>query len=207
MAEAWAEVSRCLQAHFIALRTALKRQIRCATRSDETGQIAREPKAFCFTGAHGVFLAVQMKDVLQMNLYLLSALGGVLIGISTVWLMATLGRIAGISGIAGNVLFGHSGERAWRVAFVMGLVVAPLLLVLTSGDSGIRAPVAPWPWMLVAGLLVGVGTRLGNGCTSGHGVCGLARLSPRSMLATGTFMICAFATTYVLRHVVGGVTW
>ncbi len=142
-----------------------------------------------------------------MNLYLLSALGGVMIGISTVWLMATLGRIAGISGIAGNLLIGRSRDRAWRIAFVVGLVVGPALLVLVRGDSGIRAPVAPWPWMLVAGLLVGVGTRLSNGCTSGHGVCGLARLSPRSLLATGTFMVSAFATTYVLRHLAGGVSW
>lgn len=142
-----------------------------------------------------------------MNSYLLSALGGVMIGISTVWLMAALGRIAGISGIAGNMLIGRSRDRAWRIAFVVGLVLASALLMLVRGDGGIRAPVAPWPWMLAAGLLVGMGTRLGNGCTSGHGVCGIARLSPRSLLATGTFMVSAIATTYVLRHLAGGVSW
>ena len=142
-----------------------------------------------------------------MNSYLLSALGGVMIGISTVWLMAVLGRIAGISGIAGNLLIGRSCDRAWRIAFFVGLVVAPVLLVLVRGDSGIRAPAAPWSWMLAAGLLVGMGTRLGNGCTSGHGVCGLAQLSPRLLLATGTFMVSAFATTYVLHHLAGGVPW
>ncbi len=144
-----------------------------------------------------------------MNIYLLSAIGGVMIGIATVWLMATLGRIAGISGIAGNLLLIGSGrdhDRAWRIAFVVGLAVAPVLLLLVHGDSGIRAPVAPWPWMLAAGLLVGAGTRLGNGCTSGHGVCGVARFSPRSLLATGTFMIFAFATVYVLHHLAGGLS-
>ncbi len=143
-----------------------------------------------------------------MNVYLLSALGGVMIGIATVWLMATLGRIAGISGIAGNLLIGRGRDRdrAWRMSFVVGLVVAPALLLLVHGDNGIRAPVAAWPWMLAAGLLVGVGTRLGNGCTSGHGVCGVARLSPRSLLATSTFMVSAFATVYVLHHVAGGVS-
>lgn len=142
-----------------------------------------------------------------MNLHLLSAIGGVMIGLSTVWLMATLGRIAGISGIAGNMLIYRGRECAWRIAFVVGLVLAPVLLLLVNGDSGIRAPAAPWPWMLAAGLLVGAGTRLGNGCTSGHGVCGIARLSPRSLVATGTFLVFALATTYVVHHVSGGVSW
>ena len=141
-----------------------------------------------------------------MNVYLLSAIGGVMIGIATVWLMATVGRIAGISGIAGNLLVGRGRDRAWRMSFVVGLAVAPALLLLVHGANGIRAPVAAWPWMLAAGLLVGVGTRLGNGCTSGHGVCGVARLSPRSLLATSTFMVSAFATVYVLHHVAGGVS-
>lgn len=142
-----------------------------------------------------------------MNLYALSAVGGVMIGVSTVWLMATLGRVAGISGIVGNLLIGRRGDRAWRIAFIAGLAAAPVILALLHGDSGIRSPVAPWPWMLAAGLLVGVGTRLGNGCTSGHGVCGVARLSPRSLVATGTFMIFAFATVFVLHHLSGGVSW
>src|SRR5690606_9446726 len=98
-----------------------------------------------------------------------------------------------------DLLSRRKRDRAWRIAFVAGLVLAPVLLLFIRGDSGIRGPVAPWPWMLVAGLLVGLGTRLSNGCTSGHGVCGLARLSPRSLLATGTFMLSAFTTTYVLR--------
>ena len=99
-----------------------------------------------------------------------------MIGLSAVWLMAALGRIAGISGIASGLLTG-AGDRDWRIAFLIGVVAAPLLLALLRGESAIGAPVVSWPWMVAAGLLVGFGTRLGGGCTSGHGVCGVARLS------------------------------
>ena len=139
-----------------------------------------------------------------MNVYMLSALGGVLIGLAAVLLMAGLGRVAGISGIAGSLLRRGSPDRGWRVAFVLGLLIAPVLLGLLRGDSGIGLPQVGLPWMALAGLLVGVGTAVGSGCTSGHGVCGIARLSPRSLLATAVFMLCGIATVYVVRHLLGG---
>ncbi len=137
--------------------------------------------------------------------WILSLVGGAAIGASAVLLMASLGRIAGISGIAGSLLTGASrGDRGWRLAFVTGLVAAPLLALLLRGETGIGAAAVPWPWMAVAGLLVGFGTRLGGGCTSGHGVCGIARLSRRSLLATAVFMASGIATVFVLRHVLAG---
>jgi len=139
-----------------------------------------------------------------MHPYLLSVLGGVLIGVAAVLLMAALGRIAGISGIAGSLIRRGVGDRGWRIAFVAGLVIAPWLLWLVRGDSGIGAPQTGLPWMLLAGLLVGFGTGIGSGCTSGHGVCGIARLSPRSLLATAVFMAFGIATVYVVRHLPGG---
>ncbi|MCE8034203.1 MAG: YeeE/YedE family protein [Halomonas sp.] len=145
---------------------------------------------------------------------LLGLVGGVLIGLSAVWLMATLGRIAGISGIVGGLVTTlPKGDSAWRIAFVAGLVSGPLLLMLLGGGLGnvvgepgevVGQPAGGVALMLVAGLLVGVGTGLGSGCTSGHGVCGLARLSPRSMVATVTFLLSAIATVYIVRHVLGG---
>jgi uncharacterized membrane protein YedE/YeeE len=136
-----------------------------------------------------------------MHPYLGALCGGVLIGLSAVVLMAALGRIAGISGIASGLLGG--GDRGWRLAFVLGLLAGPLLLLWLRGDSGIGAPQVGLPWMALAGLLVGFGTRLGGGCTSGHGVCGIARLSPRSLLATAVFMVFGIATVFVLRHLSG----
>lgn len=139
--------------------------------------------------------------------WILSLLGGTAIGASAVLLMASLGRIAGISGIAGGLLGGAArGDRGWRLAFLAGLAAAPLLAFLLRGDSGLGAPVVSWPWMALAGLLVGFGTRLGGGCTSGHGVCGIARLSPRSLLATAVFMAFGIVTVFVLRHVLIGGT-
>lgn len=135
-----------------------------------------------------------------------SLLGGAAIGASAVLLMATLGRVAGISGIAGGLLFGAAaGDRGWRLAFVAGLMAAPLFVFLLRGDAGIGAAQVSWPWMAAAGLLVGFGTRLGGGCTSGHGVCGIARLSPRSMLATAVFMASGIGTVFVVRHVLAQV--
>ena len=143
-----------------------------------------------------------------MHPWLLSAFGGVLIGLSAVLLMGALGRIAGISGMVSGLMIGsvEVADRTWRRAFVIGLVAAPLLLVWLRGDSGIGAPQVAWPWMAVAGLLVGFGTGLGGGCTSGHGVCGIARLSPRSLLATGVFMVFGVATVFVIRHLLGGLS-
>ncbi|OOG60570.1 hypothetical protein B0E47_03070 [Rhodanobacter sp. B05] len=139
-----------------------------------------------------------------MHSCLLAALGGVLIGAAAVLLMAALGRVAGISGIASGLIRRRVADRGWRLAFVFGLVLAPALLWLLHGDSGIGAPQVGWSWMALAGLLVGFGTGIGNGCTSGHGVCGIARLSPRSLLATAVFMLSGIATVYVVRHLLGG---
>ncbi|MBS3805258.1 MAG: YeeE/YedE family protein, partial [Oleiphilaceae bacterium] len=114
------------------------------------------------------------------------------------------GRITGISGIFGGLLTPAQGDVAWRGAFIAGLVVGGLLWTAATGE---RLPVdlqSSWPVMLVGGLLVGFGTRLGSGCTSGHGVCGIGRLSPRSLVAVVTFMIAAVIATYVKRHVFGG---
>ena len=138
-----------------------------------------------------------------MHPYLSSLLGGVLIGISAVLLMASLGRITGISGIASGVSIGDRGDRGWRIAFLAGLIAGPLLLSVFGQDRGIGPPQVGLPLMALAGLLVGVGTRLGSGCTSGHGVCGIARLSPRSLLATGVFMAFGIATVFVMRHLPG----
>lgn len=139
-----------------------------------------------------------------MHPWLLATLGGVLIGGAAVLLMACLGRIAGISGIAAALIRPGFSDRSWRLAFVLGLLAAPMLLWLLRGDSGIGQPVVALPWMALAGLLVGFGTGLGSGCTSGHGVCGIARLSRRSLLATGVFLACGVATVYVVRHLLGG---
>ena len=125
-----------------------------------------------------------------------AATGGALIGLSAVLLMLLTGRIAGISGILGDLV---SSDRAWRIAFVLGLIAAPL--VLSAGGHALSAPAMPGLLVVaVAGLLVGFGTRLGGGCTSGHGICGFARLSPRSIAATMTFMIVAILVVAIARH-------
>ncbi len=132
-----------------------------------------------------------------------AALGGALIGLSAVLLMWLNGRIAGISGILQGAAFSSGSERSWRLAFVVGLVLGGLLFVLVTGDTLLtRTGVSPF-LIIAAGLLVGIGTRLGSGCTSGHGVCGISRLSLRSMSATVAFMLAGIATTGLLRHVLG----
>lgn len=127
--------------------------------------------------------------------------GGVLIGLAVAILLLASGRIAGVSGIVGGLLHPQRGNIAWRIAFVAGLVAAPVLygLFATLPESRIDAA---WPVLIIAGLLVGFGTRLGSGCTSGHGVCGMSRLSPRSIVATLAFMGFGFATVYVVRHLI-----
>lgn len=140
--------------------------------------------------------------------------GGVLIGLSAVWLMGTMGRIAGISGIVGNLITQRpKGDSAWRVTFLLGLISGPLLIMALGGGLGnvahapgavIGEPAGGVVLMLLAGLLVGVGTGIGSGCTSGHGVCGISRLSTRSIAATVMFLITAIITVYVVRHVIGG---
>jgi uncharacterized membrane protein YedE/YeeE len=131
-----------------------------------------------------------------------SLAGGVLIGIAAAMFVLLNGRIAGISGVLGGLLRPTRGDVAWRAAFVVGLAGAPLVYALfaalpklqvAAGDGG----------LVLAGLLVGIGTRYGSGCTSGHGVCGLSRLSPRSLAATATFMAAGFVTVFVARHLIG----
>lgn len=129
-----------------------------------------------------------------------SLAGGVLIGTAAALLLFFNGRIAGISGIVGGLLRPAGGDIGWRAAFVLGLVVAPLAWGLFAALPVVRVEAGNLT-LIVAGLLVGLGTRYGSGCTSGHGVCGLARLSPRSMVATAAFMLAGFACVYVVRHV------
>lgn len=134
---------------------------------------------------------------------LASLLGGALIGASAVMLMAAKGRIAGVSGIAVRLLPPYEdGEFAGRLAFILGIAVAPLLVLLVTGAAPVPTIEAGSALLLLAGLLVGFGSVSGNGCTSGHGVCGLSRLSPRSLVATVTFMAAGFATVYVIRHLI-----
>ena len=125
-------------------------------------------------------------------------LGGALIGLAATVLYVGNGRIAGISGILNHALE-RRDERGWRIAFLAGLIAAAAAWFAFSGD--VARSGFPLPWLIAAGLLVGFGTRLGNGCTSGHGICGLARLSMRSLLAVLAFMASGIATVYVLRHV------
>jgi len=129
-----------------------------------------------------------------------SLLGGVLIGLAASLLLLVVGRIAGISGILGGLLRVRSGDAAWRITFLFGLITAPWLFALVANARPIRID-ASLPAILVAGFLVGIGTRYGAGCTSGHGVCGISRLSLRSTAATFAFMGAGFVTVFVLRHV------
>ena len=133
-----------------------------------------------------------------------AAIGGGLIGLSAVLLMLLTGRVAGVSGILGGCLRFGTNDKGWRIAFVAGLILAPLM----AGAVGyaVPSPQMPASWIVViaAGLLVGFGTRLGGGCTSGHGICGVARLSSRSIAATVIFMLTAIATVAITRHLLGG---
>lgn len=129
--------------------------------------------------------------------------GGALIGLAAVALMAFLGRIAGISGIVGGLLKPSAAELPWRTAFIAGLIVAPNLIWLIGGSQPDITIEASTGVLITGGLLVGLGTRIGAGCTSGHGVCGIARLSRRSMVATATFMAAGVATVAVTRHLLG----
>ena len=131
-----------------------------------------------------------------------SLTGGLLIGAAAAMLLLFNGRIAGVSGILGGLLRPMAGDIGWRMAFVLGLVGAPLVYGLAAPLPSVHVD-ADMTMLVVAGLLVGVGTRYGSGCTSGHGVCGLSRLSPRSMAATAAFMIAGFVTVFIARHLFG----
>jgi uncharacterized membrane protein YedE/YeeE len=126
--------------------------------------------------------------------------GGLLIGLAVGAFVLLNGRIAGISGILGGLLPPAKGDIAWRIAFLAGLVGAPLVYALFAALPEVRIAAGDGA-LVAAGLLVGIGTRYGSGCTSGHGVCGLSRMSPRSLVATVAFMLAGFATVFVLRHV------
>lgn len=131
-----------------------------------------------------------------------SLAGGMLIGLAASMFILLNGRIAGISGIIGGLLHPAKGDVLWRVAFIAGLIVAPLVYAtaFTLPPVEVNANAA---MIIIAGLLVGVGTRYGSGCTSGHGVCGLSRRSPRSLVATLSFMASGFLTVFVTRHLLG----
>jgi len=131
-----------------------------------------------------------------------AAIGGVIIGVAVAMFALVNGRIAGISGIVGALLRPAPGAIAWRLAFVAGLIAAPLCFAAVGAMPALVIE-ASHPMLVVAGLLVGIGTRYAGGCTSGHGVCGISRLSPRSIVATLSFMVAGFATVFVARHALG----
>ncbi|MDX1636289.1 MAG: YeeE/YedE family protein [Marinobacter sp.] len=128
--------------------------------------------------------------------------GGVLIGLAAVAFLLLNGRIAGISGIVGGLLRPQAGDTGWRLAFIAGMVLAPLVWTAAAAPPELTIA-ADYPTLILAGLMVGLNTRYGSGCTSGHGVCGLSRLSPRSLVATLCFMATGFATVFVIRHLLG----
>ena len=132
--------------------------------------------------------------------WLLALAGGVLIGLSATLLLWLNGRVAGVSGILNGTLFPKRGDVTWRVMFLLGLVIAAGLYMAVAPDAPLPRNDFSRPGLVVAGLLVGIGTRMGNGCTSGHGVCGLGRLSMRSLAAVLTFMATAVAATFATRH-------
>ena len=125
--------------------------------------------------------------------------GGVLLGLASALFVLLNGRILGISGIVGGLLRPRAGDMGWRLAVLLGMLVAPGLYWLVVGPTQPRID-ATWGMVVIAGLLVGVGTRYGSGCTSGHGVCGLSRMSPRSLVATLAFMGAGFVTVFLIRH-------
>ena len=132
-----------------------------------------------------------------------SLIGGMMIGLSAVFLMALHGRVAGMTGILTGVIPPAASDWPWRAAFLAGAIVAPVIYLAAGGVIPFDVPVSTAA-LVLGGLLVGIGVHFGNGCPSGHGICGLARLSPRSLAAVLTFMLTAFVTVFVVRHVIGG---
>lgn len=128
--------------------------------------------------------------------------GGAVIGVAAAILLLFNGRIAGITGIAGDLIKPKQGDIAWRLAFISGLIISPVIWQLFSPLPRIQIDASNL-LLAIAGLIVGISTRYGSGCTSGHGVCGIARLSPRSIIATLAYMATGFATVYVVRHLIG----
>ena len=132
-----------------------------------------------------------------------SLAGGVILGTAAAVFILVNGRILGVSGIVGGMLRPRSGDLGWRLAFLLGMLAAPVLYLALDGTIPARID-AGWGTLVLAGLLVGAGTSAASGCTSGHGVCGLSRLSPRSLAATLSFMAAGFAVVYVVRHLLAG---
>lgn len=138
-----------------------------------------------------------------MHDFMMALLGGSMIGLAAVLLMATNGSILGISGITSKLLPPLSTDWPWRLCFLAGVLAAPLILNLVTDSRPTIEITGNMSLLIIGGLLVGLGTVIGNGCTSGHGVCGLSRFSTRSIVATGVFMLFAFTTVFITRHVLG----
>ena len=139
-----------------------------------------------------------------MHHFILAAIGGALVGVAAIMMMGLNGRIAGVSGILSGSFTQPPGERLWRILFVIGVILGGSIPVLLSADFKPPEPQAGLLLVVAGGLFVGVGTGLGSGCTSGHGICGISRFSIRSIVATCTFMAAGFLCVYLLRHVFGG---
>ncbi len=133
--------------------------------------------------------------------------GGLMIGVAASALVLLAGRIAGISGILAGTFAARGSELGWRLAFILGLISGPLVVVAVTGTPLQVTVSASASGLIVAGLLVGFGTRLGSGCTSGHGICGIARLSPRSLVATALFVAFGMAVVFIVRHLMGVPSW
>jgi uncharacterized membrane protein YedE/YeeE len=133
--------------------------------------------------------------------------GGLMIGVAASALVLLAGRIAGISGILAGTFAARGSELGWRLAFILGLISGPLVVVAVTGTPLQVTVSASATGLIVAGLLVGFGTRLGSGCTSGHGICGIARLSPRSLVATALFVAFGMAVVFIVRHLMGVPSW
>ena len=138
-----------------------------------------------------------------MHPFVLALIGGGLVGLAAVMMMGLKGRIAGVSGILSGA-FSDSDDRLWRILFIVGIAIGGAIPALLSDSFIPPAPDTSTLLVIIGGLAVGVGTGLGSGCTSGHGICGISRLSPRSMVATGTFMAAGFICVFLLKHVFGG---
>lgn len=148
-----------------------------------------------------------MDIVVNVDSWARAAVGGGMIGLAAALMMVFNGRIAGVSGVLGGLLLDRKpGEVSWRLVFLAGLMLGALLVFALRPDLAGGVLQTGWVGTIAAGLIVGFGTRMGSGCTSGHGVCGIGRLSPRSMVATLTFMAAGFATVFVLHHLLGGVS-
>jgi len=139
-----------------------------------------------------------------MHPFVLALIGGGLVGLAAVMMMGLKGRIAGVSGILSGAFSDSGDERLWRILFIVGIAIGGAIPALLSDNFVPPVPDTSTLLVIIGGLAVGLGTALGSGCTSGHGICGISRLSPRSMVATGTFMAAGFICVFLLKHIFGG---